>query len=375
MTTTSPPPQEPPPIPADVGSLSFERAPGFAAVIDPSLTLVRTNAAFRERFGAREGEPCHVVLKHRDAPCDECAVARTFSDGAEHVSEERGQTVDDRELTYRTRTIPIPGPDGTVALVLQMATDTTRLLDLEHALDQAEKLARVGLTMAGMAHTIKNILAGLEGGTYMVRSGLERDNHQRVVAGWGMVEKYIEQIGTLVHNLLRYTREDEAPREVADPGELAHDVAELYRSKAEMAYIELVVEVDDGLAPVEIDRGAIHASLANLVTNALDACQWDPAEDKEHRVTISARSRAGGGCTLAVEDNGMGISPENQARVLASSFTTKGIRGTGLGLLLSKKAVEQHGGEMSFSSQEGLGSTFRIDLPGRAARDTGGEAP
>lgn len=354
-----------------LGELSFERAPCFAVAIDPTFHLVQVNAAFRDVFGDRAGEPCYAVFKQLDEPCEDCAVARTIADGAEHVSEEWGLAVDGRSITYRTRTIPVTGPDGAVALVLQMATDTTRLLDLEQGLDQAEKLARVGLTMAGMAHTIKNILSGLEGGTYMVRSGLQRDNQDRVVAGWGMVEKYIEQIGTLVHNLLRYTREDDPRRETVDPAALVAEVVELYTSKAELGEIELKTVVDEGIGPIEIDRGAIHACLANLLSNAIDACHWDPSEGKQHHIELAVRLRFGGGCTFEVEDNGMGISRENQPRVLASSFTTKGIRGTGLGLLLSKKSVEEHGGSIAFTSEQGVGTTFRIDLPGDSTDEPG----
>jgi signal transduction histidine kinase len=358
-------------MPEQLGQLVFERAPCIAAVIDPDLQLVAVNGAFRDVFGRREGEPCYAVYKERGEPCDDCPVARTFVDRAEHVSEERGHTLDQREITFRTRTVPVPDADGSVGHVLQMAIDTTRLLDLEQGLDQAEKLARVGLTMAGMAHTIKNILSGLEGGTYMVRSGLQRDNQDRVVAGWGMVEKYIDQIGTLVHNLLRYTREDDPRRETVDPAELVAEVTQLYASKAELGVIELRTVLGEGIDPIQVDRGALHACLANLLSNAIDACHWDPSDGKQHHVELSLHQRPGGGCTFQVEDNGMGISRENQPRVLASSFTTKGIRGTGLGLLLSKKSVEEHGGRMAFTSEEGVGTTFRIDLPGDSADEPG----
>ncbi len=324
---------------------------------------MQTNAAFRDVFGERTGEPCYAAFKQRDAPCDDCAVMRTFADRAEHVAEERGRALRRSSIHYRVRTIPMVGADGAVALVLQMATDTTRLLDLSHSLEQAEQLARVGLTMAGMAHTIKNILSGLEGGRYLVASGIARGNTDRVEAGWSMVDKYIEQIGSLVHNLLRYTRMDEDRREDVDPARLADDVVEMYRSRADLAGVDLVREDDGTAETIRVDRGAMHSCLANLVSNAIDACQWDPGTEKDHRVVVTVRQRPAGGCTFVVEDNGMGIGHDNQARVLASSFTTKGIRGTGLGLLLSRKSVEQHGGQISFSSTEGVGTTFRVDLP------------
>jgi hypothetical protein len=120
----------------------------------------------------------------------------------------------------------------------------------------------------------------------------------------------------------------------------------------------------------------------------MDACMWDPdAADKDHRIVVAARAGAGGGVVFEVSDNGMGIAEENQAKVLATSFTTKGIRGTGLGLLLTKKAVAEHGGAMGFESTPGEGTSFRIELPaaleaagdgqeaGEAEAGAAGEAP
>jgi signal transduction histidine kinase len=102
--------------------------------------------------------------------------------------------------------------------------------------------------------------------------------------------------------------------------------------------------------------------VANLVANAIDACAWDPDLEKQHAVEICAAPQAGGAC-IEVRDNGMGISPENQRKILQASFTTKGMRGTGLGLLLAKRALQDHGGRIEFESRPGQGSVFRVELP------------
>ena len=99
------------------------------------------------------------------------------------------------------------------------------------------------------------------------------------------------------------------------------------------------------------------------MTNAIDACQWDPDVDKEHGILIQVRRGRAGGVAFEVSDNGPGIALENLGKVLSSSFTTKGLRGTGLGLLLTRKAIEQHGGTIRFDSTPGQGTRFRIDLP------------
>jgi signal transduction histidine kinase len=351
----------------------FDSSPCLAAVIDSQCRIELSNAAFARAFGRQEGEPCHEVYKRRATRCEKCPVDQVFATGKEQVTDEHGVDQYNREIRYRLHAIPLFDDAGKVTHVLQVSTDHTRLTELEQGLKQAERLANVGMTAAGLAHTIKNILGGLEGGTYMVESAIEKENRDRLKAGWEMVQKYIEQLTGLVQNLLSYSKPRPPSREPIDPRDLVRDVVRLHDEKAHQAGVEIRGETGRDLQPLSMDREAMHASLTNLVSNALDACTWDPDIDKEHRITVSARSRPGGGVRFEVSDNGTGISEENQCKILSAFFTTKGIRGTGLGLLMTKRTVHEHNGTIEFTSRPGEGTTFRIELP----RDTGepGEAP
>lgn len=352
-----------------LGPLLFAEGPCIVAVIDASHRLVLTNPTFERIFGGREGELCYRVEKGRDAPCERCPVHEAFATGAAQVTEEDGVGGDGSPLRYSLRAVPLDGDGrpcadpGRVERVAQIALEVTQVRELQEALSQAERLATVGLTTAGLAHTIKNILAGLEGGIYVVNSGLEKDDADRLRGGWSMVQRYIEQVTTLVRNLLRYARAQEPIREEVAPGELVDRVYELYASKSELCGVALEIDVEEGLEPIIADGEALQACLANLVSNSLDACTWDPDTDKEHRIRFSARRSDDGGLLFEVEDNGMGIPAEDQPKILHKLHTTKGIRGTGLGLLLTRKAVEEHGGTVVFESTPGQGTTFRIELP------------
>jgi signal transduction histidine kinase len=360
-----------------LGPLLFAEAPCIVAVIDASHRLVLTNPTFERIFGSREGELCYRVYKGRDEPCERCPVDEAFATGAAQVSEEDGVGCDGSPLRYSLRAVPLDShgdpctdPDQ-VERVAQIALEVTQVRELEEALSQAERLATVGLTTAGLAHTIKNILAGLEGGIYVVNSGLDKDDTDRLKGGWTMVQRYIEQVTALVRNLLRYARAQEPIREEVAPGELVDRVYELYASKSELCGVELEIDVEEGLEPIVADGETLHACLANLVSNSLDACTWDPDTDKEHHIKFSARRTDDGGVLFEVEDNGMGIPAEDQPKILQKLHTTKGIRGTGLGLLLTKKAVEEHGGTIDFESTQGQGTTFRIELPGQGQETSG----
>jgi len=217
--------------------------------------------------------------------------------------------------------------------------------------------------MENEAHTIKGILGGLEGTLYTVRSGIEQQDWDRIRLGWEMTEGYLEQISGLVENILGYAKADGPRKQPVEPGALLEQLASRFADRADLAGAALEQDIAPELPSVELDLQMMEASLATLLANAVDACAWDPATDKAHRISLVARSGTEGGVILEVVDNGAGISEENQRKILAGRFTTKGIRGTGLGLMLARKAVQAHGGRLSYESSPGEGSTFRIQLP------------
>ena len=340
----------------------FDNSPCHIAVIDRNRQVVLTNPAFERTFANATHTTCHQLYKDCDIPCDDCLVEHTFADGVAHLSKEQGITRCNKAIFYEAQAIPLLDEGGAVEHVVLISTDTTRTVELEQGLNQAERLANVGLSAAGLAHTIKNILAGLEGGIYMVDTGIAKEEPQRLQSGWKMVQDYIHQVESLVKNLLSYARQSESHPESVDLGELADEIVALYASKANMAGIALSTHTAAETPHLLLDRAAMHAALANLVTNAIDACTWDPNLDKDHSIVISIKPQDSG-ARIEVADNGTGISAENQQRLLVTTFTTKGMRGTGLGLLLTKKTAAAHGGALSFESRAGEGTTFRIDIP------------
>ncbi len=360
-----------------LAALLFEHAPCWVAVIDDQHRLVRRNPAFVSTFGPSTGEPCYAVLKDRMAACEPCVAIEALAARAGRSAGGQGTGQGGRQVRYRVHAVPVSASDGEAEHVLLMAVDQTRQGELASELAQAERLASVGLTTSGLAHSIKNILAGLEGGMYLMTSGIEREDELRIAGAWEMVSKYIEQVSALVKNLLRYAKADKPERELVDPESLITEAAELYDSKAAMTDTRIERCVAPGLEPITVDREGLRACLANLMSNALDACAWDPNSDKEHVIQLVVRPGEDGGIVFEVGDNGMGITEENQRKVLRKSFTTKGMRGTGLGLLLTKKVVKEHGGSIRCTSTPGQGTTFAIELPqsGAVIADQQAEAP
>jgi two-component system NtrC family sensor kinase len=241
--------------------------------------------------------------------------------------------------------------------------DQRELDRLQRDLLRSERLAATGQTVAGMAHAIKNILGGLKGGRFMVNKGLELNERQYLWDGWAMVERNIEKVARLSLDLLNFCRDREPELEQIDPNGPVREVFDLYRERANQLGIRLNLDLEETRALAKLDPQGMHEVLANLVSNAIDACALADPPPAQPEIVLRSRYRPEGGLLLEVRDNGPGIPEDVRKKLFTIFFSTKGSRGTGLGLLLSQKIVQEHGGEIRVQSAPGQGATFQIFLP------------
>ena len=127
--------------------------------------------------------------------------------------------------------------------------------------------------------------------------------------------------------------------------------------------IKILRNFDPAIGDVLLDPKGIHRCLINLISNAIDACLADGDEQKSHAVQVTTRLEEKGNFSIQVSDNGCGMDEEVLKKLFTSFFRTKGSRGAGLGLLVTQKIVQEHGGVMKVISTYGEGSTFTIQLP------------
>jgi PAS domain S-box-containing protein len=340
----------------------FDEVPIAISVISRDFRIVEANRRFSETYGCWQDRPCYEVYKGRTDRCERCAALKTFADGKIRTREEEGTVRNGSQSYYLVQMVPITRPGDDVPYVIEMSTDITPVKKLEGEKREAERLAAVGETVAGIAHGIKNVLMGLEGGLYAVNTGIEQADDERIARGWKMLEENVTRISAFVKEFLDFAKGRVAQVTVVDPNVPAQKVVELYAEKARQAGIELRVDLQERISPAPLDGDGIHTCLANLVSNAIDACLLS---DRQRKPAVKITSREEDGILVyEVVDNGHGMDYEISKKVFSKFFTTKGSdRGTGLGLLTTKKIVHQHGGRISFSSQEGEGSVFRIELP------------
>ena len=283
--------------------------------------------------------------------------------GGGAVCELEDTTVNDRDgqpIPVRLSGVALKSGDRQLgsAAFLQ---DLRKVKQLEKEKLDAERLAAVGQTVAGLAHGIKNVLMGLEGGMYVVNSGMRHDDKQLVHQGWDMLQNNIERITTYVKDFLSFAR-GRTPKVLrVDPNEIVREVVDLYKDIAERGGIRFTAELQEGIAEANFDPEGIHTCLANLISNAIDACEMSDKTDCEVRVRTTERD---GVIQFEVADDGCGMDYDVKKKVFTSFFTTKATsKGTGLGLLVTRKTAMEHGGKVTMESTEGEGSVFRIEFP------------
>jgi two-component system NtrC family sensor kinase len=241
--------------------------------------------------------------------------------------------------------------------------DLREIKRLEAELLHAERLAAIGQTVAGVAHGIKNILHGFKGGSYLVNLGIDKDDGDKLKKGWDMIQRNIGRTSDLVLDLLSYSKEREPDYQPCDPNAIIRDVCEVMQNLAAENQVALTTELDPAIGSVVMDPHTIHQCLTNLISNAIDACLFDQDMSKKWRVTVQSACQDGEFIRISICDNGIGMSPDVRKKLFTSFFSTKGHRGTGLGLLVTRKAVEEHGGAIEVTSEEGQGTVFTLRLP------------
>jgi len=241
--------------------------------------------------------------------------------------------------------------------------DLTEIKRLEKELVQSERLAAVGQTVSGLAHYVKNILIGLKGGSYVVDVGLKKNNTEKLKTGWQTIKNNIKRVSDLTQDLLTYSKEREPEFEMCFPNEIVEDVINLTTEVAQSNEIEILKDLDDHIKEVSIDPQTIHRSLLNLVNNAMDACLEDHDTSKKHQIKIKTEHKKDGLLVFEVEDNGCGMTKETQKQLFNPLFSTKGGKGTGLGLLVTCKLIEEHEGRIETETELGKGTTFTVQLP------------
>ncbi len=263
-------------------------------------------------------------------------------------------------------TAPLKGGEGKDLGVIGLFRDLTLVRRLESDLRRSDRLAALGTLAAGLAHEIKNPLTSL----VTFSRHLERkfnDAHFREKFQ-NVVPRELERINAIVERLLELARPARMSLSLVRLPALLDSVVELYANQIETSQIEVAREYARDVPPIQADQEGVYRVVVNLVANALEAMPgggrltlrtgWSESGD-----ALTWRRRGSDRhVRIEVEDTGDGIAPSESDRVFNPFYTTKA-GGTGIGLALAHKIVEDHGGTIHFRSDRGRGTAFTVVLP------------
>ncbi|MCX7919132.1 MAG: ATP-binding protein [bacterium] len=226
----------------------------------------------------------------------------------------------------------------------------------------AERLAAMGEAVAGLAHYIKNVLSGVKGGMELVETAIKNHNQQLLEESWTILKNSNMKIAKLIADMLNYSKDRKPEYKLCSLNKIIEDTLMTTQKKAKERNVILQTQLDPNMpAQVCVDPTGINDILLNLIFNAVDAI------DHGHgKITISSKyDTTTDQIQLSVTDNGTGIPPHIVSRIFDPFFSTKGSGGTGLGLAVTQKIVNEHNGTISVKSVLNKGTTFTITIPAK----------
>jgi len=334
----------------------FDQVPSYISVQDKNLRITATNKKFQKDFGNDLGRYCYEQYKHRTSPCIVCPVKSTFNDGKSHHTEEIVTSKSGKQYNVLTQTAPIYNDKNEITQVMEISTNITQIRELQG------HLYSLGMMIGSMSHGVKGMLTALDGGIYQLETGIEKKDMARITRAFHNVSQMSNKIRKMVLEILYYAKSRELRYKTLDAAELVESVISTVTPIADKNNVKIELSISQSLGNIDVDPTWFQASLINIVENAIDACAYDHNKG-EHIVKFQASLKDSDSICFTIQDNGMGIDQETQEKLFTMFFTSKGSQGTGLGLFIANRVINNHGGTISVSSTLNEGSTFEIYMP------------
>ena len=229
-----------------------------------------------------------------------------------------------------------------------------------------DHLSSLGLMISSVSHGIKGLMTGLDGGLYLMKAGVKRQDLDQVTEGWEMVQGIVERLRKMVMDILFYAKKRELYYERVDLPEFVEGLLKVVAPKAEKMAITLESRVAPDASVMEVDADKVHAALVNILDNAVDACARDSSRDQHEILIAVAREKEQ--VVFDITDSGAGIPAAKLEEIFTMFSSTKGSDGTGLGLFITRQIIQNHGGTVTAASPPGGGARFTVRLPAGVER-------
>lgn len=357
-------------------------------IIDKNFQIIFVNEAASKMGGKKRqsmlGNKCYTQLWGRSSPCEDCVTEKVFETGKLQQAIKWETGVDNKRYCMEYSVFPIIDKEGKTEYVVEIFRDITerklleedreqhrlelgkRIRELRHAYEeldslqnqllQAEKMASIGLLASGLAHELDTPLATISGYCELL---LEDTHDEKLLERIKTISEQIIKCQKTIRNLLDFSRKSDCERKLCNIHQLINNTLTLVEHRLIIRKIKLHKKFAHQIPPLLTDGNQIQQVILNLIMNAVDALPRGGDIFIETKVNTKSRS-----VDIIFEDNGIGISNENQKYIFTPFFTTKEPgRGTGLGLSICNSIIAAHNGRISLESRLGSGTKFIISLP------------
>ena len=357
-------------------------------IVDKDFKIIFMNETASQRAGKKRqlllGNKCYAELWKESSPCESCVTGKVFETGKAQQTITWEMGLDGKKFYLERFAFPIVDKEGKVEYAVEIFRDITerklleedreqqrlelgkRVRELRHAYEelksiqnqllQAEKMASIGLLASSLAHELDTPLATISGYCEL----LAEDIHdERLLGRIKIISEQIIKCQKTIRNLLDFSRKSTCEKKLCNIHQLINNTLLLVEHRLKIHKINLRKAFDNNVPPLLVDGNQIQQVILNLVNNAVDALPQGGDIFIETRLNTEAKS-----IEVVFEDNGIGISSEDQKRVFAPFFTTKEPgKGTGLGLSICNNIISAHNGKITIESRVGNGTKFIISLP------------
>lgn len=335
----------------------FNEVPCYIYVVDNDFQITDCNRKFEDYFGSHIGEYCFGILKNRDEPCTKCTVAKSMKDGKNYASEMQIISSDGVKRVVLSWVAPIRDDDGQITNALVMLTDITEARRLE------DHLTSLGFMLGSISHGLKGLLTSMDGGIYMMEKGFHTGNQKRIKEGFELSREMTSRIKNLVMDILYYTKTRKMVWGRSSAKAFIESALTIITPKADNHGVRIenkldIISSDDYF---DADENSLLPAMVNILENSIEACIDNP-EEKQPQLTVQTRVDKEK-VLFSVQDNGKGMHKDDLKNIFTIFFSSKGNKGTGLGLYIANKVVGQHQGEIKVNSAPEKGTRFVVKLP------------
>jgi PAS domain S-box-containing protein len=238
-------------------------------------------------------------------------------------------------------------------------------MDITKIHEMKDNLSTLGLMLGTISHSLKGCLTGMQASLYLIETGFYRDRPAHIEEGLDLTKLMVDRVQKLIFDILYYSKDRELEIEEVEVWQFSQEITILIENRFKAANIEFITDFPHDGGYVSIDLEIIRTALLNILENAMEACIEDTRQIANW-IRFAVRVDKAN-VYFEISDNGPGMEKEQAEKIFQLFSSSKGKRGTGIGLFVTRKAILKHGGEISVDSSPNEGAAFRITLPRKPA--------